>query len=126
MSPLMIIGRDATGAVDVGAFHDIWGNRVHMQYDDSLTARFGLAAGYRNDWTGEDGHIATVRSMASLMSIRSFSAARGSMWPVFPSMPTTIRLGRTRNTPSMVRAPSTHPSTMRFQWGALFLNLCSA
>ncbi|WP_252869826.1 autotransporter outer membrane beta-barrel domain-containing protein [Brucella pituitosa] len=58
MSPLMIISRDATGAVDVGAFHDIWGNRVHMQDDDSLTARFGLAAGYRNDWTGEDGHIA--------------------------------------------------------------------
>ncbi|WP_051514729.1 autotransporter outer membrane beta-barrel domain-containing protein [Brucella rhizosphaerae] len=48
---------DATGAVDADAFHDIWGNRVHMQDGDSPTARFDLAAGYRNDWTGEDGHI---------------------------------------------------------------------
>ncbi len=31
------------------------GNRVGLDNSNSLTARLGLAANYRNDWTGEDG-----------------------------------------------------------------------
>ncbi|WP_235915751.1 autotransporter-associated beta strand repeat-containing protein [Brucella anthropi] len=44
-------------SLDADAFHDIWGNRVHMQDGDSLTARFGLAANYQDSWQGDDGRM---------------------------------------------------------------------
>ncbi|KXO75889.1 autotransporter-associated beta strand repeat-containing protein [Brucella anthropi] len=42
-------------SLDADAFQDIMGNRVGLDNSNSLTARLGLAASYRNDWTGEDG-----------------------------------------------------------------------
>lgn len=42
-------------SLDADAFQDIMGNRVGLDNSNSLTARLGLAANYRNDWTGEDG-----------------------------------------------------------------------
>jgi len=44
-------------SLDADAFHDIWGNRVHMQDGDSLTARIGLAANYQDSWQGDDGRM---------------------------------------------------------------------
>ncbi len=42
-------------SLDADAFQDIMGNQVGLDNSNSLTARLGLAANYRNDWTGEDG-----------------------------------------------------------------------
>ncbi len=109
-------------SLDADAFHDIWGNRVHMQDGDSLTARIGLAANYQDSWQGMTAAWSTHRSMASPMSIRSSSAAPASMWPVSTSIPTMTKpgpasapaapmLGPTANMQSTARAPSTPPST---------------
>lgn len=42
-------------SLDADAFQDVMGNPVDLDNNSSLTARLGLAANYRNDWTGEDG-----------------------------------------------------------------------
>ncbi|MFW7358333.1 MAG: autotransporter-associated beta strand repeat-containing protein [Brucella sp.] len=44
-------------SLDADAFQDVMGNRVGLDNANSLTARLGLAASYRSDWTGEDGRM---------------------------------------------------------------------
>ncbi|WP_176037873.1 autotransporter-associated beta strand repeat-containing protein [Brucella tritici] len=44
-------------SLDADAFQDVMGNRVGLDNANSLTARLGLAANYRNNWTGEDGRM---------------------------------------------------------------------
>lgn len=47
-------------SLDADAFDDIWGNRIHLQNSDTLTARFGLATNYQTSWQGEDGRMAST------------------------------------------------------------------
>ncbi len=44
-------------SLDADVFQDSMGNRVGLDDASSLTARLGLAANYRNDWTGKDGRV---------------------------------------------------------------------